>query len=126
MSATPELATGPVALVDDGTAKDEERVLVFTMTRTRPDPKTQEPVTTTEEYTIPKRQRPAVGLRFLYELKILGEHAATANLLVNTLGEDAFLTLCTHEELTTEEFDRIQRMVMHYTMGDVEPGKARS
>jgi len=126
VSVTPELSTEPVHLVDDGQVKEEERIPIFTMTRTRPDPKTHEPVTTETEFTIPKRQRPAIGLRFIYETKMLGEQVAVANLLTASLGEEAFLTLCTFDELTVEQFDRIQRMVLRYTMGDVETGKARS
>lgn len=125
-SMTPELSNEPVRLVQSQGTQDEERVLLFTMERPLrdPDPDTGRMVEV-QEFTIPKRQRPAVGLRFIYETKILGEQVATANLLSNAMGEEAFLTLCTHDELTVEQFERIQRIVLKYTMGDVEVGKAR-
>ena len=123
---TSELSNEPVRLVQSSGDKEEERILLFTMERPlqEPDPDTGRTVEV-QEFTIPKRQRPAVGLRFIYETKILGEQVATANLLSNAMGEEAFLTLCTHDELTVEQFERIQRIVLKYTMGDVEVGKAR-
>jgi hypothetical protein len=114
-SMTPELATAPVALTShDHTG--EERIVVFTLER---------PDGTVDEFSIPKRHRPNVGLRFLWEMKTLGEQIATVNLLETAFGTEGFLALIGHDDLTVEQNERIQRMVLSYTMGDVEKGKAR-
>jgi hypothetical protein len=125
-SVTPELATAPVALTSTS-HEGEERVVVFTMERFEKNPEAPDGdlIRVVEEYTIPKRHRPNIGLRFLWEMKTLGDGVATANLLEAALGTEGFLALVGHDDLTVEQNERIQRMILSYTMGDVEKGKAR-
>lgn len=126
-SVTPELATEPVRLTtSDHTG--EERVVIFTMERYVENPADPEAdnVLVVEEYSIPKRHRPNIGLRFLWEMKTLGDAHATANLLEAALGTEGFLALISHDDLTVEQDQRIQRMILSYTMGETETkGKAR-
>ena len=109
-SMTPEFSSEPVAL-ESNPDRVDERVVIFTLNG--------------EEFSIPKRQRPNIGLRFLFEMKTMGEAMASANLLETALGRDAFLALAAHDDLTVEQNERIQRMILAYVMGDTEPGKAR-
>lgn len=120
VSVTPEFSQDPVRLVQKPPDENEERIVIFTMERPGLNPG-DPPVV--EEYTIPKRQRPSVGLRYLYEMKYLGDQMATVNMLENVLGADAFMALMAHDDLTPEQNERIQRMVLKYTMGDQEAGK---
>lgn len=125
-SVTPELSTEPVQLTSSD-HEGEDRVVVFTMERFEVNPEAPDGdmVRVVDEFSIPKRHRPNIGLRFIWEMKTLGEGVATANLLEAALGLEGFLALIAHDDLTVEQNDRIQRMILSYTMGESEMGKGR-
>lgn len=76
-------------------------------------------------YTMPKEPRPSVGLRFVWEMKTLGEMDAVANLLIGTVGRDAFEALTKAEGMTAAQWEQLQQFVMERTVGGQEQGKGQ-
>jgi hypothetical protein len=74
-------------------------------------------------YSMPKEPRPAIGLRFVWEMKTLSEMDAVANLLIGTVGAEAFEALTRAEGMTGDDWSRLQQIVIKNTVGEPE-GKA--
>lgn len=75
-----------------------------------------------KDYFIPERIRPAVGLRYLYELKVKDEQYAIAGLLFAVLGEDAMDALSSSESVTPQDLKVIMEIVRDRAMGAMEQG----
>jgi hypothetical protein len=75
-----------------------------------------------KEYTIPAKIGPAVGLRYLYDLKLLGEQAAIAGLLFTVLGQDAMEALSNSSQVTMADVNIIMEIVRDQTLGGMETG----
>lgn len=99
------LAPEPVRL-DSTTVLDESRVTLFTIDET--------------EYTVPRRPRPNLALRFMWESKTVGEDEAGMNLLIALVGDEGFQALMNYEPLTTEEFEKIMAIATELAMGALE------
>jgi len=76
-------------------------------------------------YTMPKEPKPAIGLRFVWEMKTLGEMDAVANLLTSTVGADAFEALSRADGMTAEQWNQVQQFVIKHSVGATEPGKGQ-
>ncbi len=71
-------------------------------------------------YTIAAKPRPNVALRYMYTLKTRGEQIATAQLLEDLLGHDAYLALMDHDDLEQEQLTAIMQIAQKLTMGALE------
>lgn len=80
------------------------------------------------EYTVPADLPPAVGLRYLRNVRYLGPDAAMYDLLVEALteGEAAYNALADCDEIDREQMGQIMTMVMGVALGSVDPGKGSS
>ena len=76
-------------------------------------------------YTMPKEPRPAIGLRFVWEMKTAGEMDAVSNLLIATVGRDAFEALTKAEGMTAAQWEQLQQIVIKQTVGGQESGKGQ-
>lgn len=72
------------------------------------------------EYTVPKRPRPNVGLKFMRVLKAEGQEVAAAGLLEDMLGAEGFKALSECEELTEEDFEQVMNLVQKLALGNKE------
>lgn len=71
-------------------------------------------------YTIPKKPRPNIGLKYMRVLKKEGQEIAIAGLLEDMLGEDGYAALTECEDLTEEEFQAVMDLVSKLALGDKE------
>ena len=75
--------------------------------------------------TMPAEPQPSIGLRFVWEMKTTGEMDAVANLLISTVGADAFEALTKAKGMTAEQWEAVQQFVIKHAVGATEPGKGR-
>lgn len=64
-----------------------------------------------QPFEVPKKFPASVGLRYLRNAKQKGEEVATAELMIEVLGEDAFNQLCDNDNLTHEEFNAMSKFI---------------
>ena len=76
-------------------------------------------------YTMPAEPQPSIGLRFVWEMKTTGEMDAVANLLISTVGADAFEALTKAKGMTAEQWEAVQQFVIKHAVGATEPGKGQ-
>lgn len=76
------------------------------------------------EYTIPKKVKANVQLKYLRSLKEEGELAATYVMLEALLGREGYEALMNYENLTEEDFKTIVDIASHIVLGNTETGKA--
>jgi tRNA U38,U39,U40 pseudouridine synthase TruA len=76
-------------------------------------------------YTMPAEPRPSIGLRFVWEMKTGSEMDAVANLLISTVGREAFEALTRAEGMTAAQWEQLQQIVIKQTVGATEPGKGQ-
>jgi|GEM_PF-3350133 len=72
------------------------------------------------EYTIPRKPRANVGLKYLRDLRKVGENVAVSNLLVALLGEDGFDALVDYEDLTMEDLERVTTISQKIVLGELQ------
>lgn len=75
-----------------------------------------------KDYFIPERIRPAVGLRYLYDLKTEGEQFAIAGMLFAVLGQETMNALSSSESVTQDDLKVIMEIVRDRAMGAMEGG----
>jgi hypothetical protein len=79
-----------------------------------------------DEYTIPKRIRRGVGLKYLRHAAEIGHELASVPLLIDVLGEDAYKALEDSRELEAEQLNEIVDIIVRQSLGkQEEEGKAR-
>ncbi|MGR4847913.1 hypothetical protein [Streptomyces sp. LARHCF252] len=71
-------------------------------------------------YSVLKKPRPNIGLRYMRVLKEEGQEIAVAGLLEAMLGKEAFVALTECEDLTEEEFEEIMNLVQKLALGNKE------
>ena len=77
------------------------------------------------EYTVLKKPRPNIGLKYMRVLKEQGQEIAIAGLLEDMLGREGYVALTECEDLTEEEFEAVMALVQKLALGDREAtGKA--
>lgn len=74
-------------------------------------------------YDVPKRPRPSIGLKYLWNLKVKGQQMAEAELLGDMLGEEGFKALAGFEDLTQEDMDAVLAAVEQLALGEKEESK---
>lgn len=73
-----------------------------------------------ETYSIPKKPRANVLLRYMREVREEGEEKASSRLLESMLGEEAYEALLNCDYLTVDDFQAIMLEVQQHVMGQVE------
>lgn len=99
----------PVALttkVAGDESPDQDRVVVFTLDGV--------------EFTMPRKPRMNLGIRFLWEMKYLGEVKAVPNFLEAMLGKEGFQALAMAEAITPEQFKAVLDIAQNLAMGESE------
>lgn len=76
-----------------------------------------------QEYTVPAKLPPALGLRYLRDVRDRGSDYATAELLIAALGEEGFDALSECDAIDADQMDSIIEGVIGIAMGAVDPGK---
>lgn len=71
-------------------------------------------------YTVPRRPRPNLALKFMWQTKTEGEEQAGMNLLVAMIGEDGFRALMDFDGLSTEDFETVMAKATDLAMGSLE------
>lgn len=71
-------------------------------------------------YSIPAKPKAHLSVRYLFQVRDLGEDVASANLLASVLGEDGFRALSDYEDLTPDDFKQIMEAVKEVVMGGQE------
>jgi hypothetical protein len=73
-----------------------------------------------QEYLVPRELPPAVGLRYLRDVRDgRGLDAAVAELLTEAIGEEGFDALCDHDEIGREQMSMIVDRVLQIALGGV-------
>lgn len=73
-----------------------------------------------KSYTIPRRPKANVALRYLYEVKQHGSEVAAGSLLMNLLGEENYLTLMDNDDLTLDQLKQVMELAQKVTLGNLE------
>lgn len=76
-------------------------------------------------YSIPKKPRVNLALRYLKMARESGADAASAYLLEQLVGEDAYTALMNYEDLTQETLQAIMVAAQKVTLGGLEDPKAK-
>lgn len=84
--------------------EDEERVVLFKLDG--------------EEYTIPRKPKTNVALRYLKMARTGNADAAAGWLLEELLGEEGFEALMNFDDLTQEQLRSVMTLAAEVTMGD--------
>lgn len=77
-----------------------------------------------QEYTIPKRPRANLSLQFLDKVKSEGTDYASAWLMEEMLGADAYEALMKLDTLEPEQLDQITTLCQKKVLGKLEPNRA--
>src|SRR5690606_34621996 len=72
------------------------------------------------EYTVPKRPRPNIGLKYMRVLRDQGQEIAIAGLLEDMLGKEGYIALTECEYLTNEDFEAVMNLVQKLALGNSE------
>lgn len=75
-----------------------------------------------DEYTIPKKFAPNVGIQYLRDLNEDGRDFAVARLMKAALGSEAFDALADCESITKEQMEKINGMIIELALGAVDEG----
>lgn len=76
-------------------------------------------------YTVPANPRPTIGLRYLRDLRQVGQEVAVANLFEAMLGQEGYDALLGVDNLSTEELELLTAQVIRITFG-ADPGEAKN
>lgn len=87
-------------------AEEVEQVVLFTLDG--------------KDYTVAKKQRMNIGLKYMRAVTKVGPEQAAAELLESLIGEENFEVLCNFEDLTTEDFASILEAAQTLVMGGLE------
>ena len=94
--------TGPLQLTTD-TETEHESVELFRIDDT--------------PYTVQRRPRVNVSLRYLKMARTQGQETAIAYLLEAMLGEDGYEALCNYDDLTPEQFETVVKAAQDIALG---------
>jgi hypothetical protein len=73
-----------------------------------------------KEYLVPKHLPPAVGLRYLRDIRDgRGLDGAVAELLTEAIGEEGFDALCDHDAIDRDQMSTIVDRVLQIALGGV-------
>jgi hypothetical protein len=78
-----------------------------------------------DEYTVPAKPRPGIGLRYLWILRHQGEEQATAYILEAQLGTKGYQALMNYKDLTQAEFNQVLQRAIQLATGNLELPKLR-
>lgn len=73
-----------------------------------------------QTYSIPKKPKANIALRYLREARTLGEDVAAGNLLEAVLGEEGYTALMDYEDLTMKDLQSIMLIAQKVVMGGIE------
>ena len=76
-------------------------------------------------YSIPKKPRVNVALRYLKMAREEGTEAASAFLLESLVGEEAYKALMDFDDLTQETLGQIAEAAQKHTLGGLEAPKGK-
>lgn len=81
-----------------------------------------------DEFTIPKKIKPNVAMRYLTDVRDRGPEVALAEVMTEILGEDAMDALAESEAVTDEQMQQIMGIVQKLLLGamDRTSGKSRA
>lgn len=91
--------------------EDGERIVVFHLNG--------------KDYSVPKKPRMNLGLKFSLERKKFGSAVAVASLLEDMLGEEGFEALMNFDGMTAEDLEVITEICSRAAMGKLEAQKAK-
>lgn len=77
------------------------------------------------EYTIPDRVSANVALKYMRMVRVSGVDAASAWLLEEVLGDDAYTALMNYDGLTVTHLEQIGRAINDLVMGATEVPKGK-
>lgn len=89
----------------------EERVVIFHLNGT--------------DYSVPKKPRINLGLKFSYERRAFGTDVAVSSLLRAMLGDEGFDALMGYDGLTEDDLEAITTICSRAAMGKLEAQKAK-
>src|ERR1035437_6224482 len=75
------------------------------------------------DFSVPNKVRANVMLRYLHEVRQVGEVSANAWLLEELLGDEAHQALMTFDDLTSEQLSQVQTIAAKIVLGDTEDSK---
>lgn len=73
-----------------------------------------------ESYTIPRKPKVNIALRYLREVRTLGQELAVGKLLEDMLGIEGYNALMEYEELTAEQLQQVILVTTRIVMGSLE------
>jgi hypothetical protein len=103
-------AGGPVQIDATGSL-DEEREVLFVITRASSDAESGEEVLVNDEYTMPKKVRPAFAIKYLNDLRKHGDAVAVAEAMAILLGEEAMDAMSECEHITDDHMEQIMKII---------------
>lgn len=79
-----------------------------------------------QDYFIPRKPRIAVGLRYMKNIRTLGDAHAQAMFLEEVLGEEAYEALIAYDDLTADDLSRVVEIATSTVFGALDDPKATS
>jgi hypothetical protein len=77
-------------------------------------------------YQIPVKPRLNLALRYLFQVKTLGDVVASANLMESLIGTEGFIALTECDDLTEAQFRQILDLAAEHTMGAIAQSMGNS
>lgn len=71
-------------------------------------------------YDMPDRPRVNLAIRYLRDVREVGEEVAQANMMIDLIGEEGFDALCNADDILPEQFEQITNIASAKTLGALE------
>lgn len=78
------------------------------------------------EFRIPSKPKVNTSLRYLRNVRTLGEDRAASELLAELLGEEGFNALADYDDLTADQFTAVVRAAQKHVLGSLEDNRGNS
>lgn len=71
-------------------------------------------------FTIPRKPKATIALRYLYDVKQQGIEVAQAGLLISLLGDENYRALMEYDDLTLDQLKQVMELAQKVTLGNLE------
>lgn len=77
-------------------------------------------------YSIPAKPKANITLKYLKQVRTVGEDVAAGELLEGLLGTDGYEALMNHDDLTMEQFQQVMLAAQQHVLGAIEEAQGNA
>lgn len=77
-------------------------------------------------YTIPAKPKANITLKYLRNIRTMGEDIAAGELLEGLLGSEGYEALMNHDDLTMDQFQQVMLAAQKHVLGAIEEAQGNA